>query len=107
MGAVRSIATGRLGSAVTLPARSEMASLVVRALPSPVIVSSVGHEPAIPDRPSEQPQWTLTSPLYQPSALGVVVGVPVRMGDVSSTLMPLIVTELVFPALSTAVPVTA
>ena len=46
----------------------------------------------------------VTSPLYQPLPLAAVVGLPVRVGAVLSTLMPPTVVLAELPAASTAVP---
>jgi hypothetical protein len=48
----------------------------------------------------------VTGPSYQPFALGAVVGAPVSVGAVLSTLIPLTVAVAVLPATSIAVPVT-
>src|SRR6266516_4906786 len=48
----------------------------------------------------------VTSPLYQPSALAAVVGVPVRLGAVLSMLMPVTEPLAELSALSTAEPFT-
>ena len=60
----------------------------------------------MPDRPSSAVQSTVTSPLYQPAALGAVVAAPSSVGAVLSMLMPSTVADAVLPATSVAVPVT-
>ncbi len=108
LGAVRSILTAGLLSALfVLPALSLIVLLATRPLPSPVIVLSAGHEPSTPDRLSEQVQSIATSPLYQLAALGCVVGAPLRVGFVLSTLILSIPAPAVLPAASVAVPLAA
>src|SRR4051812_20366084 len=84
--------TRALVARVLLPATSETEALAVSADPLPVITESSGQVPAMPDKASLHVQWMVTSPLYQPSALGPVVGAPVIVGGVSSTLMGVLVT---------------
>src|SRR5689334_25294154 len=95
--------TGRLSAVVVLPALSETVRVARRPAPSPVIVLSAGA-PAIPDRSSWADQPTVTSPAYQPSTPGSVVGAPRRVGAVSSTLIPPTVLVASLPAASTARP---
>src|SRR4051794_30192479 len=76
VGAVRSILTGALVVVVQLPARSQTVVVAVRPRPLPLMTLSAGQPPAMPERASAQVQWTVTSPLYQPLAFGLVVGVP-------------------------------
>src|SRR4051794_33904044 len=93
-------------AAVVLPATSVTVSVAVSAVPSPEITESAGQAPAMPDSASEQVQWIVTGPSYQPAPFGAVVGVPVNNGAVLSTLMSATVAVAVFPAVSIAVPVT-
>src|SRR5436305_3878413 len=108
-GGVRSMFTaGLLVAVVALPARSLTEADVVRPVPSPGIELSPGQAPSMPLSPawSAHDQWTATVPLYQPAPLGLVVGVPLRVGAVLSMLIPLTVALDWLSALSTAVPVT-
>src|SRR3954471_7878280 len=47
---------------------------------------SAGHDPAMPVWSSPQVQWTVTALLYQPLPFGGVVGAPVIVGLMLSTL---------------------
>src|SRR6476619_1113272 len=86
-GATRSMLTGSLVPIVVLPARSLTAAVAVSPVPLPVITESAGQA-AMPESASLHVQWIVTSPLYQSLPLGLVVGAPVIVGAVSSTLMP-------------------
>src|SRR4051812_45835520 len=55
---------------------------------------------AMPESVSVHTKSTVTSPLYQPAALGAVVGLPVIVGAVRSMWMPLTDADVVLPALS-------
>jgi hypothetical protein len=104
-GAVRSILTGgALVAFVVLPALSETEALAVRFVPSPPRTLSAGHEPLIPESPSEQVQCTVTFALYHPFAFALVVGAPVSDGAVLSMLIPVTLAAAVLPALSSALP---
>src|SRR6478735_9575028 len=106
-GAVRSILTaGALWALVELPALSVTLAPAVSAEPSPVMVLLAGTAPARPESASDAVHATVTSLLYQPFALGAVVGVPESVGAALSMLMPLTVVLVELSALSTAVPVT-
>src|SRR5438093_12686441 len=99
------LTAGLLVASVELPARSLTEALAARPVSSPVITLSAGMAAgSIPDRPSAAVQWMLTLPLYQPSAFGWVVGAPLRVGAVSSTLRPVRPALALLPAASTAVP---
>ena len=88
-----------------LPAWSLTDAVAVSAVPAPVITES-GGQATTPESASLQAQWMTTLPWYQPSAFGLVVGTPVSVGAVWSTLMPAVVAVAVFPAASLAVPLT-
>src|SRR4051794_32618901 len=110
VGVTRSILMPLTVPLAALPARSLTLAVVERLAPSPVIVDAAGHVPSpSPDRSawSAHVQLTTTSWLYQPSALGVDVGVPLIVGGVMSTSMFDTDAESVLPAASVAVPVTA
>ena len=67
-----------------LPAWSLAGSLVTLwSTPSPLISLLVGQE-ATPERASAQVKSTTTSPWYQPSPLGRVVGAPSTVGGVAA-----------------------
>ena len=103
VGAVRSMFTAALSAVVLLPALSATVAVSLRPLPSPVMVLLAGAE-ATPERSSSAVQSIVTSPLYQPLPLAAVVGLPLSVGAVSSTLMPPTVVLAELPAASTAVP---
>src|SRR4051794_36163302 len=110
-GAVLSMLTaGALVAVVLLPAMSLTERVTVWSLPSPLRGSSAGHAPAaIPEPPalSEQVQWIVTLPLYQPFVpLGWVVGAPDKVGGVVSLAEDVSEVVAVLPALSVAVPLT-
>ncbi|HEY5424193.1 MAG TPA: hypothetical protein VIK05_12005 [Ilumatobacteraceae bacterium] len=107
-GAVRSMRTVDVVVVVELPALSATVAVAARLEPSPVMVLFPGHvEPFTkPDSASVHVQLIETFELYQPFALAAVVGKPVSVGAVRSTLMALTVVDAVLPAGSTAVPVT-
>src|SRR5437588_8691688 len=106
VGAVLSILTaGLLVAVVVLPALSLTDALAVRPVPSLLIVLSLGQLPLIPERVSEQVQWTVTFVLYHPAPLGLVVGAPFSVGATLSMLMLLTVALELLSAVSTAVPV--
>src|SRR4051794_13940022 len=105
-GAVRSILTaGLLVAVVDRPAPFLTVVALVRPVPSPAIVVSAGAA-GMPDSGSAAVQWTLTSPAYQPAALGDVVGAPDRVGAEGSPAGAVEVAVALLPALSVAVPVT-
>jgi hypothetical protein len=58
----------------------------------------------MPDRLSEQVKLTVTFEAFQPFPFGPGVALAVMLGSVRSMLIPAAVTEELFPALSTAVP---
>ena len=60
-----------------------------------------------PESSSTTVHFTATLVLYQPAALGSVVGAPVTTGAVLSMLILSTVTLAVLPATSTTVPVMA
>ena len=102
VGAVRSILIPSTVAVVTLPATSLIDALAPRFSPSPATVLSVGQLPSMPEPASEQVQATVTSPAYQPLALGLVVTLPVSVGGVLSSfsVMLLPVLSSTFPAWS-------
>jgi len=104
LGAVRSILTPARLLLVELPALSLIEALAERLSPSPVMVLAAGQPPARPDGASEQVQSTVTSPAYQPPALALVVGAPLRAGATLSMLTGSTVSLEVLSALSVAVP---
>jgi hypothetical protein len=108
VGAVRSILTPLTDVEAELPALSEMvAGPAPRFEPSPLRVLSAGWvAESIPDSRSWPVQWIVTSPLYQPKALGFVVAAPESVGGVRSMLMSFTVAVALLPALSSAWPVT-
>ena len=75
--------------------------VLVSPLPSPVIVVSAGGT-GIPDSGSAAVQWTVTSPAYQPSRFGDVVGAPERVGAVVSPAGAVDLAVAMLPALSVA-----
>src|SRR3954447_17273288 len=92
---------------VALPARSLAGSLVTLWLtPSPLSSLSLGQlatpDPFVPSASfgSVQEKPTMTSLLYQPAALGLVVGAPLITGPLRSILMPLADSDVELPALS-------
>jgi hypothetical protein len=105
-GAVLSILTTLDVAVVALPALSLTDADAASAAPSLVIVLFAGQAPLMPESASEHVQAIVTSPLYQPAALGAAVGAPDRLGGTLSTLIPLTVVVALLLALSTAVPVT-
>src|SRR5262249_47594551 len=106
-GAVRSILKPPLNAFVTLPALSATdTSPVPRSTPSPFTTLSAGAV-AMPESRSSASHSTVTSPLYQPAALGAVVAAPVSVGAVLSILMPLTAADALLPATSVAVPATS
>src|SRR3954451_22758891 len=108
VGAVRSIfTTGVLSAVVVLPALSVTEVVAFRPVPSPPIVLLAGTPLPRPDVASLAVHFTVTSPLYQPLPFAFVVGAPLSVGAVMSTLMPLMdAGALVLSALSVAVPLT-
>src|SRR6476661_8648566 len=104
-GAVRSILMSETVAVDELPARSETLADAERLSPSLVITLSAGHAPSMPERASLHVQWIVTSPWYQPFPFGAVVGAPLMIGAVLSTLIPDSVTLSLLPATSRAVPV--
>src|SRR5690348_13246968 len=104
VGAWRSILIPLTAAAVVLPARSLIDASAARSSPSPLMVLSAGQGPARPDSASAQVQLTVTSPLYQPAALGAAVTTPLKVGSVRSTLMLFRVAPALFPAASVALP---
>src|SRR6478609_7030086 len=106
LGAVLSILTGSLVALVELPALSLIDAEAVRPSPSVDRTESAGSSPARPDRASSADQVCVTFVLYQPLALGLVVGAALKLGAVLSTLIPLTVVLAALPALSVAVPST-
>jgi hypothetical protein len=100
------LTAGELDAVVVLPAASATCLLDVSALPSPVIVLFAGHVLAgTPDKVSLHVHWIVTSPLYQPFALGDVVGAPLNVGGCVSMLMfEMVAVVEVLPALSVACP---
>jgi hypothetical protein len=106
VGAVRSILTaGLLVAVVERPAPFVTVFVLVRPVPSPVIVVSAGGV-GMPDSGSAAVQSIVTSPLYQPLPLGGVVGAPDSVGGVVSPAGAVDDAVAVLPALSVAVPVT-
>src|SRR5438093_6066426 len=107
IGAVLSILTaGLLVAVVVLPALSETDAGKVRPFPSELIVLSAGHEPAMPESPSEHVQRIVTFAVYQPFVpFGEVVGAPKSVGATLSILIEPTVVLLLLSALSTVVPV--
>src|SRR5437879_10615414 len=86
-----------------LPALSVAVPLDDWPLPSASVSSAV--QLWIPESVSEQLKCTVTSLLFQPAALGVVVAAPLIVGAVLSMLIPETVVLVLLPALSVAVPV--
>src|SRR5690349_18564502 len=75
-------------------------------IPSPVRVWPGGQALlGIPESASLQVNLTVTSPLYQPAAFGLVVAAALIVGVVVSMLMPLCVLLALLPALSVQMPV--
>src|SRR6478736_446822 len=107
VGAVLSMSTGALVALEVLPARSRTVAETVWPLPSVASTASAGLSPARPDSVSAATQTSVTSVLYQPFALGSVVGAALRSGAVSSTLIPVTLASVVLSALSVAVPRTS
>src|SRR6266545_2291673 len=107
VGGVLSILMPLSDALTVLPALSDtLTGPAPRSVPSPVIVLSSGCVlVSTPDSPSDAVQRTVTSWLYQPSALGSVAGAPARCGAVRSMLMSSTVASLPLPALSCALPV--
>ena len=103
-GCVRSILIPPAVVFAVFPALSLIDSLAERLSPSPLTVLSAGQLPSTPESASEQFQPMITSPAYQPAAFGSVVGVPLRVGAVLSTLMRLTPPCFELPAASTADP---
>src|SRR4051812_17135162 len=95
--------TAALSAVVVLPALSATVAVSLRPLPSPVIVLLAGAD-ATPERSSAAVQSIVTSPVYQPLPFAAIVGLPLRVGAVSSTLMAPTVVLAELPAASTAVP---
>ena len=60
----------------------------------------------MPDRSSAKFQWMVTSSLYQPSALALLVAAPLIRGDVLSMLMPVTWAVAWLSATLSAVPLT-
>src|SRR3954452_21994367 len=106
LGAVLSILTGTLVALVVFPALSQTDAEAVWPFPSVDRTESAGLSPERPDRASSADQVCVTSVLYQPLSLGLVVGAALRFGAVLSTLMPRTVVLALLPALSVAVPPT-
>src|SRR4029079_9015131 len=98
VGAVRSILTGALVSAVALLARSRTEVPAVRPVPSPSMVLSAGAAPSRPESAAAAGHVTVSASLYQPAQLGSVVAVPLRVGAVLSTLIGPTVTVSLLPA---------
>src|SRR5438105_10916269 len=98
--------TGALVALVVLPALSAIDADTVCPAPSVERTALLGALLVRPDRASSATQASVTSVLYQPSASGLVVGAALRLGAVSSTLMPLTVAVGLLPAWSVAVRVT-
>ncbi len=88
---------------VMCPALSLTEALADRFAPSPSTVLGVGQGPARPEPPlSLHDQATVTSWLTQP----VWLGVPMSVGGVLSTLMPLTLSLALLPAASVTEPLT-
>src|SRR6476661_5395643 len=98
LGAVLSILTGSLVALVVLPALSETEAEAVCPSPSVDRIESAGLSPARPERASSADQVCVTSVLYQPAALGPVVGAALRFGGVLSTLIPVTAVVAALPA---------
>src|SRR4051794_28416011 len=83
-----------------LPATSSAWSLVTDC-PAPLSLSNfLSGQLAMPERLSVHEKSTVTSPEYQPAALGRVVGPPVTTGAVRSILKPPSDVFVMLPALS-------
>src|SRR5438477_5633980 len=104
-GGVRSIFTLSTDALVALPARSLTLDDTESPSPSPVIVFAGGQAPATPESASAHVHSTVTSSWYQPASLGLVVGAPLSVGGVVSTLISCSDVLAVLSALSVAVPV--
>src|SRR6266511_427548 len=104
VGAVLSMSTDGLLAPVVLPALSLTDAAAVLPAPSPLIVLLAGQAPSMPESASEQAQPMVTSPEYQPAALALVVGVPLRTGATLSMLTGPTVALAMLSALSVAVP---
>ncbi len=75
--------------------------------PSRPMTLSAGTLPgSIPESPSSPFHVIVTASLYQPAALAGVVGAPVSVGLVRSILIGPTLSSFVFPAMSTALPMT-
>src|SRR2546421_8234024 len=88
LGACRSTWIPSSAALVRLPALSLTEVVAETLSPSPLITLLAGQPPSIPERVSSQVHWIITSPLYQPASLGLVVGAPLNVGLVLSMLMP-------------------
>src|SRR4051794_12441857 len=105
-GAVRSTLMPSTVAEAVWPALSVTLAEADRSLPSPSTTESAGQA-TTPDRLSAQVQWTVTSPVNQPSPFGVPRTLPVMVGAVLSTLTSGVVIEALLPAASVAVAVSA
>src|SRR4051794_15954290 len=104
-GSWRSILMPPTVAPVGLPALSLIDAPTDRSSASPVMVALAGTLPRMPDSASLAVHLTLTSPLYQPAAFGPVVGAPLSVGAVLSTLIPEMANgSLPLSAASVAVP---
>ena len=86
---------------VWFPALSVAVPLTDWLAPSPLRVTSTGHE-AMPDKPdwSAQVKCTVIGPRYQPLPFGTVVAAPVIVGGVVSTRTCTVFAVSGLPALS-------
>src|SRR4051794_17770603 len=99
--AVRSMLIPVTEPVPSFPAWSLIFAEAPRLRPSPLMVLLAGWVAgSMPDRPSVPVQAIDTSPRYHSPPLESPVGAPVSDGAVLSMLMPLTVTELLFPAMS-------
>src|SRR3954471_16457722 len=85
---------------VVLPALSSAGSLVTDCAAPLSLRTFLSGQLAIPERLSVHEKSTVTSPEYQPAALGGVVAPPAITGAVRSILKPSLNVFVMLPALS-------
>jgi hypothetical protein len=94
-----------LDGALVLPARSlTLWAVELMLAPSLARVCPAGQL-ATPESVSAQLKATVTAPLYQPLAFGLLVAAALIVGAVVSMLTPVWVSEALLPALSAQLPV--
>ena len=104
-GAVASMLIAGEAADFVLPALSATVLVTLWLAPSVESTVSAGAGAARPERASAAVHLTVTGPLYQPAALGLLVAAALSVGAVLSTLMPDSVALPWLPATSVAVPV--